>query len=54
MPTRRIESVSQAAPQVVLSVEDYHKMPASVLKQRYNHEPAFKAAVDKLMAEGKV
>src|SRR5690348_8932191 len=54
MPTRRIESVNVAPRQVVLTVEEYHRIPATVMKQRYNREPEFKAAVDALIASGKI
>ena len=54
MPTRRIDSVSLATPSVVLTVEEYNKMPAATVRQQYQHNPAFKAAVDKLMADGKI
>lgn len=54
MPTRRIESVSTASPALVLTAEEYRKMPAAEAKTRYLQEPAFKAALDELIRTGKV
>jgi hypothetical protein len=53
-PTRRIESVSPTVHIDVLTVEAYNQIPAAIAKQRYLREPSFKAAVDKLIAEGKI
>jgi hypothetical protein len=54
MPTRRIGSVSTGAPKVVLTVEMYNATPASEVKQRYQRDPMYKAAVDLLIKEGKI
>jgi hypothetical protein len=44
-----------AAPQpITLSAQDYRSMPTAVIQKRCQQEPAFKAAVDKLFAEGRV
>jgi hypothetical protein len=39
---------------VTLTASQYQSMPKSVTQRRYQQEPLFKAAVDKLFAEGRV
>lgn len=39
---------------VGLTAEEYHRIPTSTIKHKYKSDPAFKAQVDKLMAEGKI
>ena len=53
LPSRRVDEIRPAtAP--VLTAEEYYSIPAAVLKRRYDREPTFKAAVDALIASGKV
>lgn len=54
VPTRRVDSASRATPTFVLTVEEYHRIPAAIMKTRMQREPEFRAAVDKLIAEGKI
>lgn len=53
-PTRRFEPSTAVAHVPVLTAEEYHAIPASTMKMRYQREPAFKAQVDALIASGKV
>lgn len=45
-----------AAPAVPvgLTAEEYHRIPTATIKHKYKSDAAFKAQVDKLMAEGKI
>lgn len=46
-----------AAPSVTpiaLDAKTYHSLPTSIVVRRYRSEPAFRAAVDKLVAEGQI
>ena len=52
-PTRRVENAGAVVANV-LTVEEYNRMPAATVKQRYQREPAFKAQVDALIDTGKI
>lgn len=54
MPTRRIDLVSTAPPKVVLTVEEYNKIPAAEAKMKYQRDPEFKRQFDALVASGKI
>lgn len=45
---------AQLAAPVGLTVEEYRRMPTSQTKLKYQRDPVFKAAVDKLISEGKI
>jgi len=45
---------SFASQPVILTVQQYRSMPSAVVQKRYRQEPAFKAAVDALLATGRV
>lgn len=53
MPTRRSDSVPVAITPT-LTVEEYNRTPATVMKMRYQREPAYRAQVDALIASGQV
>lgn len=54
MPTRRTDSVNLKPPKPTLTVEEYNKMPADDVRRRYKRDAEFRAAVDDLMAQGKI
>ena len=45
---------SFASQPVTLTVQQFRSMPSAVVQKRYRQEPAFKAAVDALLASGRV
>jgi len=45
---------STASTPVVITAEDYKRIPSAVAQRRYQQEPAFRAAVDVLHASGRV
>ena len=52
--TQRMDTIRTAPKTTGLTPEEYNRMPASVLKSRYDREPAFKAQVDRLLESGQV
>jgi hypothetical protein len=53
-PQRRSDSLPKPATAPSLSAEEYNNMSAAEVKRRYNREPDFHAAVDALIASGKI
>jgi hypothetical protein len=39
---------------VSLTAEEYHRIPAAQIAARYQRDPQFRAAVDKLISEGRI
>jgi hypothetical protein len=56
IPARpQIEEEQSAAPSGgTLSVEDYRKLPAREVAQRYSRDRLFRMSVDQLIADGKI
>jgi hypothetical protein len=48
------QKTAQESPSGALSVEEYGRLPAAIVAQRYQEDRLFKASVDKLIAEGKI
>jgi len=59
-PTRESTTVrgstpaTPATPALVLTVEEYRRTPMSDVRRRYRNEPAYRAAVDKLIADKQI
>jgi hypothetical protein len=48
------QKTAQESPDSTLSVEDYRKLPAAQVAQRYQKDRSFRALVDKLISDGKI
>jgi hypothetical protein len=55
LPARpRVEEEQPASLGSTLTVEEYRKLPAREVAQRYSRDPLFRASVDRLIKEGKI
>jgi len=50
----RTEAEHEAPAPFTLTVEEYRSIPTRVIAQKYRNQPEFKAAVDALIAAGKI
>lgn len=46
--------MSLRPPKPVLTAEEYNRMPADDVRRRYKRDAEFRAAVDELIAQGKI
>ena len=54
IPAKPASSSSPSVTPIELDARTFHSTPTQTIIRRYRSEPAFKAAVDKLVAEGKI